>query len=80
MLPDMRTTVTLDADVAAAVQRLRRERGMGMSEALNELARAGMQAPGSRPAFHQRTIDMGPGIDVRSIAEALELAEGPAYR
>jgi hypothetical protein len=79
-LPDVRTTVILDADVAAAVAGLRRERGLGLSEALNELARAGMQAPESRPRFRQRSVDMGIGIDVRDTAEALELAEGPAYR
>jgi hypothetical protein len=79
-LSDMRTTVTLDEDVAAAVARLRRERGLGLSEALNELARAGLQAPEERARFRQRSVDMGIGIDVRDTAEALELAEGPAYR
>ena len=38
----MRTTVTLDDDVAAAVDLVRRERGVGLSEALNELVRRGM--------------------------------------
>ena len=79
-LADMRTTVNLDDDVVAAIQRLRRERGLGLSEALNELARAGLQAPGARERFRQRSVDMGIGIDVRDTAEALELAEGPAYR
>ena len=32
----MRTTVALDDDVVAAVERVRRERGLGLSEALNE--------------------------------------------
>lgn len=36
----MRTTVVIDSDVAAEVERLRRE-GMGLSEALNLLARVG---------------------------------------
>jgi hypothetical protein len=31
----MRTTVTLERDVAAAVDQLRRREGIGMSEALN---------------------------------------------
>jgi DNA-binding transcriptional LysR family regulator len=38
----MRTTLSLDDDVAAAVQRLREERNLGLSEAVNELVRAGL--------------------------------------
>ena len=76
----MRTTVALDDDVAAAVDRLRRERDIGLSEALNELARRGMAARAVRPAFRQRTVDLGTGIDVRNVAEAIEVAEGPAHR
>ena len=38
----MRTTLSLDDDVAAAVQRLREERHLGLSEAVNELVRAGL--------------------------------------
>ncbi len=44
----MRTTVTLADDVAAELDRLRRERSIGVSEALNELARAGMVRRRSR--------------------------------
>lgn len=77
----MRTTVTLADDVAAELERLRRERSIGVSEALNELARAGMarrQQP--RPRFVQRTHEIGLGIDVANVAEALEQIEGPDYR
>ncbi|MEA2130053.1 MAG: hypothetical protein QOJ85_2944, partial [Solirubrobacteraceae bacterium] len=38
----MRTTLTLADDVAAAVEKLRRERSIGLSEAVNELVRAGL--------------------------------------
>ena len=37
----MRTTVTLDEDVAAAIERVRRERSIGLSEAVNTLVRPG---------------------------------------
>jgi hypothetical protein len=77
----MRTTVTLADDVAAELERLRRERSIGVSEALNELARAGMarrQRP--RRPFVQRTHEIGLGIDVTNVAEALEQIEGPDYR
>lgn len=76
----MRTTVTLDDDVSVALERLRRDRGLGLSEALNELVRAGLRAPEPQAPFHQRTVDLGPGIDVRNVAEALELAEGLGHR
>ncbi len=77
----MRTTVTLADDVAAELQRLRRERSVGVSEALNELARAGMaRRKKPRKKFVQRTHSVGIMIDVTNVAEALELAEGPNYR
>lgn len=76
----MRTTVTLDDDVAAAVERLRRERHVGVSEALNQIARAGLAAPEPRKRFVQRTFDMGLKIDVTDVAEALDLLEGPGRR
>lgn len=72
--------MNLDDDVAAAVAQLRRERGLGLSEALNELARAGTGRRADLPPFRQRTADLGPGIDVRDVAEALDAAEGPGYR
>jgi len=78
----VRTTVTLADDVAAELRRLRRERSIGVSEALNELARAGMarkQEP--RQRFVQRTHNFGRStIDVSNVAEALEQLEGPDYR
>lgn len=72
----MRTTVRLDDDVLAAAEQLRRERHMGLSEAVNELARAGLaRAGGERKPFRQRTADLGLRIDVTNVAEALELLD-----
>lgn len=77
----MRTTINLDPDVSAAVQRLRRDEGLGLSEALNRIARAGLVATGRRPRFKQRTIDMGEFlVDVTNVAEALDIIEGPMRR
>ena len=76
----MRTTVTLDRDIAAAVEQLRRTEGIGPSEALNRLARAGLSVPTKRKKFRQRTVDVGLLIDVSNVAEAIELAEGPDHR
>jgi hypothetical protein len=80
----MRTTVSFDDDVAAAIEQLRRERSLGLSEAVNELVRTGLRSEridkaGSRP-FRQRSHDLGPGIDVTNVAEAIEQLEGPHHR
>jgi hypothetical protein len=78
----MRTTVTLDEDVAKAVEALRRERGLGTSAALNELARLGMAVAASRPRrFRQRTSNMGLArVPLDDIGLALDLLEGDAHR
>ena len=77
----MRTTVSLDDDVSAAVDRLRRERGLGLSQALNELARQGLAAaPKHRPPFRQRTQRLGLRVDVSNVERAIELLDGPSHR
>jgi hypothetical protein len=76
----VRTTLSLDDDVAAAVQRLRDERHIGLSDAVNELIRAGLAAPARRSTFRQRTVDLGLRVDVRSVADALEHLDGPGAR
>lgn len=75
----MRTTVDLDDDTAAEVQRLR-EDGLGLSEAVNDLIRRGMlQRPDVEP-FVPRTAPLGIKIDVSNVADALDLLEGPDAR
>ena len=76
----MRTTVTFDRDVAAAIEKLRRQRSIGPSEAVNELVRAGMRAKGPARRFQPRSQALGLRIDVTNVAEALEQLEGPAAR
>lgn len=76
----MRTTVTLDDDVAAAVERLRRERSLGLSQAVNELVRAGLRAKREQRRFEQRSTRLGLKVDVTNVAEALEQLEGPSAR
>ena len=76
----MRTTVNLDDDVAIEVERLRRERGLGKSEAVNQLARAGMREQPRRTAFRQRSAEIGLKVDVTNVADALEQLDGPTTR
>ncbi len=69
--------MTLADDVAAAVEQHRREHAVGLSEAINDLVRAGLmnrREPGE--AFLQQTHDLGPGIDVSNVAEAIETLDG----
>ena len=76
----VRTTLSLDDDVAAAVQRVREERHVGLSEAVNDLVRAGLAAPAARQSFHQRSARLGLRLDVSNVAEALERLDGPEAR
>lgn len=73
--------MNLDEDVAKAVEKLRRERGLGLSEAVNELIRGGLGRDRmKRRRFKQRTHAMGIRVDITNVAEALDLLEGPAAR
>jgi hypothetical protein len=47
----MRTTVTFDEDVAAAIARLQRDRHIGVSAAVNELVRRGLARGHCRSPF-----------------------------
>jgi hypothetical protein len=76
----MRTTVEFDDDTAGAIEALRRERGLGMSEAVNELIRRGLLARPAPREFKQRTARLGIRVDVSNIAETLETLEGPTSR
>ena len=71
----MRTTINLEDDVASEVARLRRERGLGVSEAVNELARAGFAATRTDYEYQHPTRDMGALIDVANVADVLELLD-----
>lgn len=71
----MRTTITLADDVAAGIEKLRRERDLGLSEAVNDLVRAGLTREQSRSSFRQRTYDMGLKVDVANVGEVIELLE-----
>lgn len=65
--------------MAAAVERVRRERSIGVSDAVNELVRAGLAAQDKpRAPFRQQSHDLGRNIDFDSIADTLETLDGPA--
>lgn len=52
----------------------------GVSEAINDLARAGLTQKRARKPFKQRAARLSLTIDVGNLAEALEQLDGPARR
>lgn len=72
----MRTTVVIDSDVAAEIERLRRG-GLGLSEALNLLARRGMtsQLASEKVEYKHRTSRIGLKVDVTNVADVLDLLD-----
>lgn len=70
----VRTTVTVDDDLMAALQQLARERGTSFKDVLNATVRAGLHPPGeATPAYRMPTRRMGlrPEVD---LDKALRLA------
>lgn len=76
----MRTTVEFDDDTAKAVEELRREQAIGVSEAVNELIRRALLARPPAQLFRQRTQRLGLRLDVSNVAEALEILDGTEDR
>ncbi len=82
----MRTTLTIDDDVAAMLNQLRKQRKETLKRLVNEALRDGLARmmsprPGRR-RFRTRAINPGrcrlPNVD--NIAELLAIAEGEDYR
>jgi hypothetical protein len=70
----MRTTVTLDADVAAKLKQTARERGISFKEALNSNVRRGLESEGigARPyRVPTRRLGVRSGVN---LDKALQLA------
>ncbi len=71
----MRTTIDLADDVAAAVEKARRERGLGLSEAVNDLIRAGLLPREQRAPIDPPSFNMSAKVDLSNIGEVLELLD-----
>lgn len=83
---DVRTTLTLDEDVATRIQSEARRSGRPFKAVVNDLLRAGLsqsrRAPRSEP-FRVEPPDFGglrPGLSLDNIAALLEEVEGPQRR
>ena len=82
----MRTTLTLDDDVAALVERLRSERNLSLKETVNEALRQGLRVmtapPKRRAPFRTDAVSVGRSLvgSLDNVAEVLALAEGDAFK
>lgn len=81
----IRTTVTLDNDVAARVKRESQSRGVSFRETLNELLRTALLGIENKP--HCRTLriepmplGLKPGLSYDNIESLLEYGEGERHR
>ena len=85
----MRTTVTLDEDVAAALQTQARERGVPFKKVLNDAVRNGLAAPTrtavpyrvpSRPLGLRPSINLDKALQLASDLEDEEIVRKLALR
>lgn len=82
----MRTTLTLDEDVAAKLRAEARRSGRSFRDIVNDTLRRGLAtrrpAPTRKP-FTVMARDLGkllPGLSLDNVADLLEQVEGPLHR
>ena len=82
----MRTTLSLDDDVAALLEQVRKATGSGLKEVVNTALREGLlgmlQPPASRISFRTEAVSLGrchiPSLD--DVAGVLAAAEGERFK
>jgi hypothetical protein len=82
----MRTTLTLDPDVVALLDRVQKARGATLKAVVNEGLRRGLREMASPPQaarpYQTRSVDLGRCLigSLDDIAEVLAIAEGEDHR
>jgi hypothetical protein len=82
----MRTTLTLDEDVAAKLQAEARRSGRSFRDTVNDALRRGLASRRirqPREPFRVKARDLGnlrPGLTLDSVADLIEQVEGPLHR
>ena len=82
----MRTTLTLDDDVAATLERFRRSRRIGLKQLINEALRRGLKEMGRRrePREPARTKTVALGrlrvASIDNIGETIAIVEGESFK
>ncbi len=79
----MRTTLTIDDELAKTIERLRQRQGVGLRQVINDLLRKGLLAEAERPepkVYVGPTFKSGlrPGIDpsrMNQLVDELEVEE-----
>jgi hypothetical protein len=82
----MRTTLTIDTDVAAALKRLRKTSDVSFKKLINDVLRRGLRDMSEprkpRKPYRTRSVDLG-GSKIGSldnIGEVLAILEGETHR
>lgn len=81
----MRTTLTLDDDVAGKLRSKARRSGRSFREVVNEALRIGLSQPAAtrtaRFTVHARDLGgLAPGLTLDNIGDLIDRLEGPAHR
>ena len=80
----MRTTLSLDDDVASLLNKEIRRSGVSFKEAVNYFLRMGLMAPkeSNRKPFRvtPRPLGLPAGFNYDNVEELLEAIEGPLHR
>lgn len=82
----MRTTLTLDDDVAARLRGAVRKERRALKDVVNEALRRGLEGierpPSTRRRFRTKGFDLGPSLEgsLDNVEEVLSRAEGEDHR
>jgi len=82
----MRTTLTIDDDVAAVLERIRKAQNLSLKALINEALRQGLKEMGRSPRkirpFNTKSVSLGRCFagTLDDISEALSIAEGEDFR
>jgi len=82
----MRTTLTLDEDVAARLVELQHKLGVSFKDVVNRTLRQGLEQQATRPrqppkfTVKARKMGLRPGLNYDNVGELLEHIEGAAHR
>jgi hypothetical protein len=82
----VRTTLTIEDDVAASLERLRKARDGSLKDLINEALRRGIKEMSARAKprepFRTRAVDLGRAQigSLDDIGEALAVAEGESFK
>jgi hypothetical protein len=80
----MRTTLSLDDDVAKLLRRELRRSGASLKAAVNHFLRLGLMASAKPPAkpfsVHPRPLGLPPGLSYDNVEDLIEALEGPLHR